>query len=270
MGRWESWMRSLRTARNAWGRSRLNPPAIEALPTTARSSEPARKRYYLVSRDMDPRSAGFSFELDHALIDGRRAGTHEHTVPGRPHPLYLGVPRLREKPRVVVVGRGPTALDYYDFMPVFISTRAKKLLEGIDPGAFEFAECETVDPRGKPVESYWWMDVIRLVMEIDEERSDFVRYRDRLPLDPEAQDNPAWTDLYDLHMPDGFPGEYHAFWLAYYRSRCIFDEVLVDAWRKAGLTGARFTPLQPPTAAEFKDHVRFVTYPYWTDKLRQP
>jgi hypothetical protein len=268
ISRWESWMRALRTAgKAAPGRSGST---IEEPPMTTGSSDPARKRYYLVSRDMDPRSAGFSFELDHALIDGRRAGTHEHTIPGRPHPVYLGVPLLREKPRVVVVGRGPTALDYYDFMPVFISTPAKELLERIDPAGFEFAECETVDRRGKPVEPYWWMEVIRLVHEIDEERSEFVRYRDRNPLDPEAQASRAISHLYDIHMPEGFPEEYHAFWLADSRPHFVFDGVLVDAWREAGLTGARFTPLQPPTAAELEHHLRFVNSPYWTNRLRQP
>jgi hypothetical protein len=237
---------------------------------TTTPSEHARKRYYLVSRHMDSRSAGFDFvNREEALIDGRSAGTHEHRVPGLPHPIIVGVPRFRAKPRVVVVGSGPSALDYYDFMPVFISTRAKELLEGIDPDGFEFAECETVNRRGEPVEPYWWTDVIRLVQEFDEERSDFVRSRDDLSADPEAVANRRISDLYDLHMPDGFPREYHAFWLARYRRYFVFDEVLVDAWRKGGLTGARFTPLQPPTAAEFKHHVHFVTYPYWTERAHK-
>ena len=166
---------------------------------------------------------------------------------------------------------GGNALDYYDFFkPIFISTRAKKLLEGIDPEGFEYAECETINPRGKPIESCWWMDVIRWVETFDEARSDFKWYRDSDPLAPDAQTNPSISDLYHIHMPAGFPDEYHAFWLAHYRIKFVFDEVLVDAWRKAGLTGAAFTPLQPPTDAEFRQQVRFVNYPYWTHRARQP
>ncbi|HEX6746155.1 MAG TPA: DUF1629 domain-containing protein [Longimicrobium sp.] len=238
---------------------------------TARSPEQARKRYYLVTRDMSPVSGGLSFvNREAALVNGRLAGTHEHREPGHPHPVFVGIPRLREKPQVVIGGSGPTALDYYDlFKPIFISTRAKELLEGIDPGGFEFAECETVDRRGSRVKSYWWMDVIRWVETFDEERSSFEWYRDSYPMAPDAQTNPSMSALYDIHMPGGFPDEYHAFWFAHYRIKFVFDEVLVDAWREARLTGAHFTPLQPPTEAEFKDHVRFVNYPYWTEKARQ-
>ena len=239
---------------------------------TTSPSEPTRKRYYLVNRNMGPESGGFSWvNKDEALVDGRLAGTHERWEPGHPHPAFVGVPPLRTKPKLVLGGSGPTNLDYYDvWKPIFISTRAKKLVEGIDPGGFEFAECETVDRQGKRIESYWWMDVIRWVETFDEARSDFAWYRDRNPAAPDAQTNPSISDLYDIRMPAGFPDEYHAFWLAHYRLKFVFDEVLVDTWRQAGLTGVHFTPLQSPTEAEFKEHSRFVNYPYWTEKARQP
>jgi hypothetical protein len=167
---------------------------------------------------------------------------------------------------VVVAGTGRSALDYYDFGPIFISSRAKELLSAIDPAAFEFAECETVDPKGKPAEPYWWMAVIRWVETFDEQRSHVAWYHDGHPTDPEARNNPRIEDLNELRMPEGFPGEQHAFWIAPYRRTFVWDEALVDAWRARGLTGATFTPLQQPTPAELKDRFRFINAPYWTNK----
>jgi uncharacterized protein DUF1629 len=229
---------------------------------TTHPSEQARKRYYLVSLDMTRNSGdNLSFaNREEALVNGRLAGTHEREVPGVSHPLLVGIPPLRKKPELVVGGSGRRALDYYGPSPIFVSNRAKELLEGIDPQAFEFAECETVTRRGDPIEPYWWMAVIRLV-QFDEERSDFQWYRDAFPTAPDAQRNPTMVALNDIHMPKGFPDEYHAFWIGNYRRQFVFDEVLADPWRGAGLLGAQFTPLQPPTKAEFKHHNSFINYP---------
>lgn len=236
------------------------------MPTSA--SVVARKRYYLVQENRADTASGYSFtNEDQALVNGRLAGTHEHRVPGFAHPRLLGIPHLRAKPKLVILGAARNARDYYATGPgpVFVSTRAKKLLEQVDPDAFEFAECEAVTRRKDRIEPYWWMAVIRMVETFDEERSKFVWYRDAFPSDPNAQANPTMVRLYDIHMPRGFSEEYHAFWLGHYQLQAVFDDVLVDAWRKAGLTGALFTPLQPPAQAEFKDHNWFVNYPYWTE-----
>lgn len=236
------------------------------------ASEPARKRYYLVSLDVANNSGAgvFFVNEDEALVNGRRIGYQECRIPGHPFPVFVGVPPLREKPRVLVGGTGARAVDYDGMMPVFISNRAKKLLEGIDAEAFEFAECETATRRGNPIEPYWWMEVIRWVEKFDEERSDFEWYRDRFPATPNAHDHPLMFRLYDVHMPTGFPEAYHAFRFAHHNSYAVFDEVIVDAWREAGMTGAQFTPLQPPTKVDMKTHLSFRNYPYWTNGSRTP
>jgi Protein of unknown function (DUF1629) len=239
---------------------------------TTRSPELARKRYYLVSLDVASNSGAgvFFVNQEEALVNGRRVGYHERRIPGREHPVFVGVPPLRAKPKVVIPGTGARAVDYDGMMPVFISSRAKKLLEAIDPEAFELAECETATRRGNPIEPYWWMEVVRWVEKFDEERSVFEWYRDVFPTAPDARDNPMMSRLYDIHMPAGFPGEYHAFRFAHHNGYAVFDEVIVDAWREAGMTGAQFTPLQPPTEADFKTHLSFRNYPYWTDRSRTP
>ncbi len=233
----------------------------------AGSPDQARKRYYLVRADRTLDTGGLLFaNREEALVDGRLAGTHERREPGYPHPLFLGVPPLRAKPKLVIGGGGSTALDYHGDRPVFISTRAKKLIEAIDPEGLEFAQCETVTPDGEPTEPYWWMAVIRWVEEFDERRSDFEWYRDSNPTAPDAQTNPSISALYDIHMPEGFPDNHHAFWFAHYRLYPVFDQVLADAWRSEGLTGLQFTPLQRPTEAEFERRARFVNHPYWAEK----
>jgi hypothetical protein len=237
---------------------------------TSRSPEQARKRYYLVRDDLTDKSPGYEFEnRSEVLVDGRLAGTHEHRVPGHPMPVLVGIPPLRGKPRLVLGGSGKRARDYYGSNPVFISSRAKRLIEGIDPDGFEFVECETVTRTGDSVEPYWWANVVRWVDKFDEARSGFEWTRDRFPDMADAQNNPSMFRLYDIRMPEGFPADSHAFWLAHYLNYAVFDEVIVDAWRAAGLTGAIFTPLQPPTQAERKLAHLFVNAPYWTEKARQ-
>jgi hypothetical protein len=234
---------------------------------TTPSPEPGRKRYYLVSLDVGNSGSGpFFVNEDEALVNRRRIGFHERHVPGRTHPVFAGVPPLRARPKVLIPGTGARAVDYDGMSPVFLSGRAKRLLESIDPEAFEFAECETATRRGNPIEPYWWLAVVRRVEKFDEARSDFEWYHDRFPTAPGARDNPRMLRLNDIHMPADFPDEYHAFWLAHFNSYAVFDEVIVDAWREAKMTGAKFTPLQPPTKTDFKRHLSFVNYPYWTDR----
>ncbi len=230
----------------------------------------ARKRYYLVSLDMR-RNSGDNLTFvneEEVLVNGRRSGTREREVPGLPRPLLVGLPPQRGQPRVVLGASGRKALDFYGPSQIFISNRAKELLEGIDPEAFEFAECETATRRGDPIETFWWMAVIRVVG-FDEERSDFQWYRDAFPKNRDAQSNPLMVALHDIHMPEGFPDDHHAVWVGRYQRSFVGDEVLVDAWRGAKLIGPRFTPLQPPTKAELKEHLSFVNHPYWTERASQ-
>lgn len=238
---------------------------------TTKPSEQTGKRYYLVGQNLLDTNTGYSFANEaEALIDGRTAGTHEYRVPGFERPVRIGIPPLREKPRLIVRGKVRDVRDYYGDRPRFVSTRAKQLVERIDPDGFEFAECETFDIRGTPIQSYWWMEAIRWVEKFDEERSVFEWTRDRFPAAPDAQNNPSIFALHEMRMSEGFPEEYHAFWLAHYQNYVVFDEVLADAWRSEGLKGAVFTPLQTPSEAEMKDHNLFVNYPYWTERAQVP
>lgn len=250
-----------------------NPPASKGFPMTTKPSEQTRTRYYLASLDMSlEQGAGLWFaNEDDALVNGRTAGTRELNIPSLPYPIPVGVPPFRETPLLVVSGDGSVQPpDFYGPIPSAVSNRAKELLERIDPEGFEFAETHTVSETGRLLEPYWWMSVVRVVAKFDEERSDFVRYRDKFPAAPDAQSNPTMFVINDVRMPEDFPAANHAFQLAHYRNYPVFSEVIVDAWRERGLTGAQFTPLQPPTEVDFETHLGFVNYPYWTEKVRDP
>jgi len=225
-----------------------------------------RKGYYQVSADMNRNPSDFRFtNEDDVFINGRRSGTHEHWIEGYPMPLSFGIPPMREKPKLVV-GRKNKLLDAYGLWDVYISRRAKELLCTIDPDAFEFAECDTVDRRGHRIDSYWMMRIIRVVERFDEEKSDFITH---VQQNPEAQDrdtNFNISALNDIYMLPDLSENYHAFYFLKYQINFIFDDILVKAWKELRLSGWTFTPLQQPTKKEMKQRGSFYNSPYWLDR----
>lgn len=158
--------------------------------------------------------------------------------------------------------------DVYGFNPRFFSGRAKSILARIDPEGFEFVECDTFDRSGTRIESYWMANAVRVVPEFDEVRSSFKRFAEE---NPESGDpsNPNIVTLNDIYMPPGFPRSYHVFYLARYPAHFIVDGAIADAWTREELTGARLTPLQPPTDEELgadqeqPSYLSFLNHPYW-------
>jgi hypothetical protein len=237
----------------------------------ARAPETPRKRYFVVSPDsrFNPSDCDF-VNKDEALINGRTAGRHEHESRYRNYPFCTGLPQLREKPRLVIGEYEGELLDTYGFNIRFVSDRAKRLLETLDPEGFEFVECDAVHVDGRPLETYWYMNAVRAVEEFDEARSSFIRYADRNPGTPDSL-NPAIVALNDIVWLPDLPGDSHSFYLTRCGLHFIVDEAIADAWRDAGFKGALFTPLQPPLLRdlgldeEYETYLSFVNYPYWNE-----
>ena len=242
---------------------------MSATPATVRRKvEQGRRRFYLFDKVLTNDAAAYRWLNDRSgTLGGSRLGQHKHPVEGSDMSTWVGLPVFTEKPKLRF-GARRRLYDFYGYGPYFVSERAKALLERIDAAAFEFEECDTVDARGRAMAPYWMMAVARLVQSFDEAKSDFVTYRQRNPDAADAASNPTISALQDIHMPAGFPENWHAFRFARYIRQFIADGEIVDAWRAAGLTGAEFTPLQPPTARELRSHARFYNFPYWTDRLR--
>jgi hypothetical protein len=246
----------------------MNRPAESSATDSAGPAE--RRRFYVVQGDLRHNPSDYAFvNEDEALINGRWRGRHAHPAPGYRLPFYVGVPELRAKPKLVVGADRDELLDIYGFDRNYVSSRAKALLSEIDPQAFEFVECDTVDGNGRAIDPYWMFAVIRVASGFDEARSDFITFKERNPDDPEAATNPTISVLNDIYMPEDFPADAHAFRFVRYRTHIIVDGAIVDAWRAAGLTGAEFTPLQPPTEVDMADHLSFANYPYWTQKAQR-
>ena len=246
----------------------MNRPAESSATGAAAPAE--RRRFYIVNPDMRHNPSDYAFvNQDEALINGKWRGRHPHPAPGYRLPFYVGVPEFRAKPKLVVGADRDELLDIYGFDRKYISSRAKAVLNEIDPEAFEFVECDTVDGNGRLIDPYWMFAVIRVAPHFDEARSSFITFKERNPDDPEADTNPAISVLNDIRMPEDFPAEAHAFRFTRHRVHMIADGAIVDAWRAAGLIGAVFTPLQPPTEVDMADHLSFANYPYWTQKAQR-
>ena len=170
-------------------------------------------------------------------------------------PFFCGLPVLQGRPRVAVGLKSKEPLDAY--MPggtKIISSRAKVLLEAIDPEAFEFSECDTETRRDRNVEDCWLCSVKRVVNEFDEENSNF---KTNSHLRPDHQARHDIHEMYEFKIPD-LPEDIHAFYLSRFPRRMIFDDAIVDAWVSHGLTGMSFTPLQEPTDEEFKHRMEWL------------
>jgi Protein of unknown function (DUF1629) len=232
--------------------------------------EPGRRRFYLFDKILTSDAAAYDWENERSCTpSGSLLGRHRHQIEGSRMSASVGLPIFTERPRFRLSPRR-RLYDFYGYGPYWVSGKAKALLERIDAAAFEFEECETIDKQGRPMPSYWLMDVARLVQRFDEARSDFATYGHLDPDAPEAMGNPLIWRLNDIHMLPGFPEDWHAFRFARYGPQFIADGDIVDAWRAAGLSGAEFTPLQPPTAREMRSMGRFYNFPYWSDRLGPP
>jgi Protein of unknown function (DUF1629) len=239
--------------------------------------EPGRRRLYRVSSDLLRNPSDYQilneqefYPLTRSAQTGEEhltfAGARRFRLPDRAHDITFGLPALRAKPKVFVAMKNKP-LDIYGFLTRrVVSTRAKNLLDELDPEAFDAVECETVTRRGVSVEPYWLIDIARLVDRFDEERSVFELAKGEDILTGEPYEGPHIANLYDIHLPANFPAEHRAFVFAKHLNHIIFDGVLVDAWRAHKFTGAEFEPLQHPTPAECKARPPHV--PYWWSKYK--
>lgn len=230
------------------------------------SSEGERSRYYIMDHDGSEASFEFMNEGE-ALIDGRSSGSHEVRPRGLNFVTHVGVPLVRETPRLKVGSRkrGKAPLDVYG--NVFFSDRCKQLLcKFLPDDSVETIECDAHDLKGKDVGPYWWIDFIRVLDAVDEERSVFTRQIDNPFSSGEEADQLLYLDLQDIWFRPEIVGDAHIFRLSLATQFIIVDGHVADGIRSLGQTNIVLTPLQPPTPGERAEHWRFKNYPYWTNK----
>lgn len=243
-------------------RPELTPEQKFRLQRINRPFDPNRKRYYIADVDLATSRGDYDWmnwpDCKQPLQPGQipkaviiPAGKD---MAGREvdHIRSWGVARFRETPRVKVALKNKPQ-DVYGNVNInfVISSRAKSLLERIDPEGFEFVECETTTRKSLTLDSYWIAGLKRVVTEFDEEKSNF-----RWGGAPEDQLISGKVrnigQLYNIYFMPDLPDDYHSFWMLQHSTFPIFDEAIVDAWRAAKLRGLRFSPIQPASKEDLK------------------
>jgi hypothetical protein len=225
-----------------------------------------RRRFYRVQPNFKHNPSDYAFlNEDEALVDGRRVGPHAYHFSSHRHPIYYGNPEMRVKPRIIIA-RKNKPLDLYGFLPaLFISSQAKDLLTALDPDAFEYNECETINRKGEQVTPYWMTAIVRYVEDFDRERSDFITVQEvSEPTDIDY--GMAVWQINDLYMKPDLPDDHHAFRISHIGG-LIVDQVMVAAVIQNKLKGFKFEPLQEPTPHELKTRAHFDIPQFWLAKV---
>ncbi|MGF7152153.1 hypothetical protein FHS96_005822 [Sphingomonas zeicaulis] len=223
-----------------------------------------RRLYFAMDEDAAASPGDYKFlnrreVLDHDMpLRGLRT-YHDYE---RGVDIRFGLPKLNATPSIIFGQLRHQVKDFYRSAFTIVSNAAKEIMLQVDPSGIEFAKCAAVDWEGNPLNPYWLVAETRIDQIHDHERS-VVRYANQLGGDARHWVPRGISDIYDLSMPDNFNESTRIFSLKGASQTLIVDEVLVTAWRAAGLTGAEFTPLYPPTAADRERHMRVYNRSYW-------
>lgn len=229
-----------------------------------------RPRFYEL--DLEPRvSPIYEFvNEDRAFIHRNRSGSHRVELPGTNFGYTVGVPTFAERASFILGSRTKTGepLDFYGMAGFsLISSRFKALIDAIDPGAIEAAQCDTRNTKDEPLPPYWWIDVVRVLDGVVDEERSMLKYRTESAFASGTEtDKLLYMTLQDVVFRPEVVDAAQLFRILRYRARPVVGQQLADAIRAAGLTGVFLTPLQPPLPDETRDHLAFGNYPYWTNK----
>lgn len=128
---------------------------------------PQAGQFYLFSPDLESNRAfrGAEFENLSALLDPPRIILR---------PDDVGFPALREKPRIILdASKGPEPRDLEGGFSGYwlVSERLWRVMNSLDPQAFDFVECDVRLADGTPMPRRFLCDVVRELDAMDEERS---------------------------------------------------------------------------------------------------
>lgn len=125
---------------------------------------PKMGEFYVISQDFDELPHGVELVNAKVLRPAGRAIIR---------PEVGGFPKFDDVPRLRETSPEMTLLDFQVGFEGYwlVSDRLKGIFESIDPGAFEFAECELVKYDGTLGEPYFLCDVVRSLDAIDDDAS---------------------------------------------------------------------------------------------------
>lgn len=153
-------------------------------------------------------------------------------------PWEGGIPPLKEMPRLVYdpkEGDFPRDLEGSFSGYWLISERLKNVFESVDPDAFAFAKTDFRLQDGTPGPPYYLCDVVRVLDAVDEKNA---------TLKIEAGESFVRGKFYDLSgtvklaFKKNVIGSSHVFRLPFSGHAVIFDRIIFDAIREAGILRA--------------------------------
>lgn len=150
-----------------------------------------------------------------------------------------GFPPLKETPRLVYdpkKGDHPEDLEGGMSGYWLVSERLKAVFEAVDPGAFEFADCDYRLPDGSAGPRYFLCDVVRTLDALDESASKLMIEISDEFIDGKFYNMMGGSSL--VFRPD-VVGSSHVFKLPYAGRLVFCDHVLRDAVYEAGIGGPR-------------------------------
>ncbi|HDS0949009.1 TPA: DUF1629 domain-containing protein [Stenotrophomonas maltophilia] len=147
-----------------------------------------------------------------------------------------GFPSLHERPRIIFdTSNGPTPRDLEGGFAGYwlVSQRLRQVMEAVDPGAFEFAECDILLADGSPGPKHSLCDVVRELDALDEARS---RH------DIEVDDDFANGKFYSIGGGASLTFRREVLMDAHvlltpFSTFVVADRSFVDALRAAGISG---------------------------------
>jgi Protein of unknown function (DUF1629) len=162
-------------------------------------------------------------------------GLSECYIPSRRgFPQFVEAPRLQLDKRFVAAKR-----DFSVFKAIwFVSGRAKRVFESIDPTAFEFCRCDTELAGGSSGPEYWLCKVLPALDAVDEQKSKLT-----IRTEPNGNRYYSFGGGTSLVFKPEVIGGHHIFALAYSLSKVVCDEAFKDACEAEKLTGLLFRRL---------------------------
>jgi len=118
-----------------------------------------------------------------------------------------------------------------------ISDRMKSVLQGADPEAFAFLQCDVRTPDGKDAPVRWFCDVIRVLDALDEGRS-------AVKIGTADDGSKVYNFGYgaSLTFNESVVGNSYIFRMKYSASTIICDEAFKQACKSANVVGLSFQP----------------------------
>jgi Protein of unknown function (DUF1629) len=213
-------------------------PARGGEPNLVGAATPARRRpkkrkFYWVHRSVVSRASGFRLLNEERLF---KEGPHTFMPPSA---QWCGFRQYPERPAFLSdakLGRIHRDFEVYSGY-WFISDRMKSVLQGVDPEAFAFLQCDVRTPGGNDAPVRWLCDVIRILDALDEGRST-----------AEIGTAESGRKVYrfglgaSLTFNESVVGTSHIFRMKYRESTIFCDDEIKQACKSTRVTGISFYP----------------------------